>query len=90
MVPRLELNDAVMTYARDVAGNDPQQMRLVKQAVNQVQDAQGFTAGIQNSHAMYMSNWQTERDPGFALGAPKGRRRPMVQVALERYRRDTA
>ena len=88
VLPRAGLMDAVTAYAQDVAQNDPQQMRLVKQAVNQVQDAQGFTAGIQNSHAMYMSNWATEKDPGFALSAPPGKRRPMVQVALERYRRD--
>jgi len=29
-------------------------------------------------------------DPGFALATPDGKRRPMVQVALERYRREQA
>ncbi len=90
VLPRADLFDAVMEYARDVAQNDPMQMRLVKLAINQVQDQQGFTAAIQGSHAHYMLNWQTERDPGFALAVPEGKRRPMVQVALDRYKRDQA
>ena len=88
VVPRAGLIAAAVAYAKDVAQNDPMQMRLVKAAINQMQDTQGFTASIQNAHAMYMSNWQTERDPGFALAVPGSKRRPMVQVALERYRRD--
>ncbi len=90
VMPRTELLDAVMDYARDVTQNDPMQMRLVKLAINQVQDQQGFTAAIQGSHAHYMLNWQAERDPGFALHVPEGKRRPMVQVALDRYKRDQA
>lgn len=90
VVPRAGLMDAVLDYARDVAANDPQQMRMVKLAVNAAQDAQGFTAGIQAAHSMYMLQWATEQDPGFALAVPGGRRRPMVQVALDRYRRDQA
>jgi enoyl-CoA hydratase len=86
-VPRASLEAEAMEYARDVAQNDPQQMRLTKQAINQAQDAQGFTASIQAAHGLYMLNWATEQDPGFALAVPSGRRRPMVQVALERYRR---
>jgi len=88
VIPRARLMQDVLAYARDVAQNDPQQMRLVKLAVNQAQDAQGFTANIQAAHSLYMLNWATEKDPGFALAAPEGRRRPMVQVALDRYRRD--
>ena len=90
VVPRARLMAAVMDYASDVAANDPQQMRLVKRAINQAQDAQGFSTFIQAAHSHYMLNWATEQDPGFALAVPGGKRRPMVQVALDRYRRDQA
>ncbi len=88
VIPRAGLIEETLAYARDVAANDPQQMRLVKQAINQAQDAQGFTAAIQSAHALYMLNWATEKDPGFALAPATGRRRPMVQVALDRYHRE--
>jgi enoyl-CoA hydratase len=90
VIPRANLMDEVLAYAADVAANDPQQMRMIKVAVNAAQDAQGFTANIQAAHSMYMLQWATEKDPGFALAAPTGRRRPMVQVALDRYNRDQA
>jgi len=90
VVPRARLLDEAMEYARDVAANDPQQMRLVKLAINQAQDAQGFTNTIHAAHSLYMLNWATEKDPDFALAVPGGKRRPMVQVALDRYRRDQA
>lgn len=88
VVPRDGLMAAVYAYAADVAANDPQQMRMVKRAVNSAQDAQGFTAAVQAAHSHYMLTWATEQDPGFALAVPGGKRRPMVQVALDRYHRD--
>lgn len=90
VVPRHDLMQAVRAYAADVAANDPQQMRMVKRAVNAAQDTQGFTAAVQGAHSHYMLTWATEQDPGFALAVPGGKRRPMVQVALDRYRRDQA
>jgi len=90
VVPRAGLMAEVMAYAADVAANDPQQMRLVKRAVNAAQDTMGFTAAITGAHSHYMLTWATEKDPDFALAAPGGKRRPMVQVALDRYRRDQA
>jgi enoyl-CoA hydratase len=88
VVPRVQLMDAVMAYAADVAANDPQQMRMVKRAVNSAQDTMGFTAAITGAHSHYMLTWATEKDPGFTLAVPGQPRRPMVQIALERYRRD--
>jgi enoyl-CoA hydratase len=90
VVPRAGLMQAVLDYAADVAANDPQQMRMVKRAVNAAQDTMGFTAAITGAHSHYMLTWATEKDPGFTLTVPGQPRRPMVQVALDRYHRDQA
>jgi enoyl-CoA hydratase len=87
VVPRASLEAETLAYARDVAQNDPFEMRMIKLAVNQAQDQQGFTAFIHAAHSMYMLNRTGEKDPDYAVKKPEGRRRPMVQVALERYRR---
>jgi hypothetical protein len=50
----------------------------------------GFTAAITGAHSHYMLTWATEKDPGFTLTVPGQPRRPMVQVALDRYHRDQA
>ena len=89
-VARDRLEDETMEYARDVAQNDPFEMRMIKLAVNQAQDQQGFTAFIHAAHSMYMLNRTGEKDPDYAVKVPEGRRRPMVQVALERYRQEQA
>ena len=87
---RDRLEGETMEYARDVAQNDPFEMRMIKLAVNQAQDQQGFTAFIHAAHSMYMLNRTGEKDPDYAVKVPEGRRRPMVQVALERYRQEQA
>jgi len=88
--PSARLMQSVRDYAADVAANDPQQMRMVKRAVNSAQDTMGFTAAVTGAHSHYMLTWATEQDPGFTLATPGGKRRPMVQVALERYQREQA
>ncbi len=88
VIPRANLLQAARDYAADVAANDPQQMRMVKRAVNAAQDTMGFTAAVTGAHSHYMLTWATEKDPGYTLAVPVQARRPMVQVALERYRRD--
>src|SRR5947209_7923627 len=47
VVPRERLMEETLAYAADVAANDPFDMRTTKLAINQAQDAQGFTAHIQ-------------------------------------------
>lgn len=83
--PRARLLEETLRYAHRVAANDPFQLRLIKLAVNQAQDAQGFTSHIGAAHAMHMLSTVGEGDPGFALTRQAGRRRPMVQRALENY-----
>ncbi len=82
-----KLDEETMAYAQRVAENDPFQLRMIKMAVNQVQDVQGFPAHIQAAHSNYMLSSGGEADPGYALKKPEGRRRPMVQRAMENYER---
>lgn len=77
--------DEAIDYARRVAENDGFQLRLIKLAVNQAQDSQGFVSHINAAHTMHMLSSVGEGDPGFALKKPEGKRRPMVQRALENY-----
>lgn len=91
VVPREELMEETMAYAADVAANDPFDMRTTKLAVNQALDAQGFTAHIMASHSTYIVRRLGSMDPGYAVANPRDKgikRMPMVQVALERYRKD--
>lgn len=88
VVPKDHLMAEALAYARDVSMNDPYDLRMIKLAVNNAQDVQGFTSYIQSTHAMYSLIRAGERDPGYALKVPEGRRRPMVQVALDRYRKE--
>lgn len=85
--PRDRLNDEVMSYAARVADNDPFQLRMIKMAINQGQDAQGYSTHIQGAHAFYMLSSTGESDPGYALSKPDRKRRPMVQRAFENYER---
>ncbi len=77
-----------MAYARDVAQNDPFQLRMMKLAVNQMQDNQGFGAHMSAAHTMHMLSALGEADADFALKPkPGSKRRPMVQRALENYQK---
>ena len=88
VVPKERLMDEALAYAHDVAQNDPYDLRMIKLAVNNAQDVQGFTSYIQSTHSMYSLIRAGERHPGFAIKVPEGRRRPMVQVALDCYRKE--
>ena len=84
--PREELLDSVSEYAERIAGNDPFQLRMMKMAVNQMQDTQGFTAHINSAHLMHMVSSEGEKDPDYALKVPGGTRRPMVEKAFQNFR----
>jgi enoyl-CoA hydratase len=90
VVPRDRLEAEVVEYATEVARNDPFQMRMTKAMVNGCQDAQGFHQHISAAHALFLLRSQGEKDPDFAIDWPEGRRRPMVQRALEMYERRKA
>ncbi len=79
------LKPAVLEYAERIAKNDPFQLRMMKQAVNQMQDVQGFAGFITAAHHMHMLSSEAEQDPDYALRVPTGARRPMVERAFENY-----
>ncbi len=83
--PLADLRDATLEYAERVARNDPFQLRMIKMAVNQMQDGQGFQAHITAAHAMHILSSEGKKDPDYALKVPEGARRPMVQRAFEHY-----
>lgn len=80
-----DLKGTVMEYAQRVAKNDPFQLRMMKAAINHMQDLQGFQAHISSAHLMHMLSVEGEKDPDFVLSHPAGKRRPMVQRAFENY-----
>lgn len=91
VIPRDRLEAETMEYAARVAENDPFQLRMMKLAINQMQDAQGFTPHIYGSFAHHLLSITGESDPGYALKKPMDsgqRRRPMVQRAIENYERE--
>ena len=90
VVPKERLMGEVMEYAGRVAENDPFQLRTIKLAINQAQDAQGYTGHIYGAHALHMLSSTGEADPDYALKKPDGKRRPMVQRAFENYERRKA
>jgi hypothetical protein len=85
------LEAETLAYAADVARNDPFDLRTAKMAINQAQDAQGFTAHIHNAFSTFMVRRIGSSDPGHEKPWPtEGKRLPMVEVALERYQRELA
>ena len=83
VVPADELDAEVMAYANRVAENDPFQLRMIKLAVNQAEDAKGFTTHIRSAHSLHMLSSAGENDPAAALpDRERTKRRPMVQRAL--------
>lgn len=86
VIPRADLDAEVMAYAGRVAENDPFQLWMTKKAINQAEDAQGFTAHIHDAFNLHMMSSIGEGDPDYSLRKPEGqRRRPMVQRAMENY-----
>ncbi len=83
VVPADELDAEVMAYANRVAENDSFQLRMIKLAVNQAEDAKGFTTHIRGAHSLHMLSSAGESDPAAALPErERTKRRPMVQRAL--------
>lgn len=89
VIPCDRLMEETLEYAADVAANDPFDLRTTKVAINQALDAQGFTSHIHNAHSTYMARRMGSFDPGYSLPkAREGKRQPLVEVALNHYRRD--
>jgi enoyl-CoA hydratase/carnithine racemase len=81
--PRAELDAQTMAYAKRVAQNDLHMLRTTKMALNQTQDAQGFTMAIKDAYAMSVIRLLGESDPDATVPAREGKRRAMVQRAMD-------
>jgi enoyl-CoA hydratase len=55
VVPRDKLMDAAMEQAEKFAANDSLTLRMLKQSINQAQDAMGYRTAIQAAHGNYMT-----------------------------------
>jgi enoyl-CoA hydratase len=86
VVPRPRLEGETLEWAARVAENDPFQLRMTKLAVNQAQDAAGYTTHLTSAHALYVLGRLGERDPDSLVVESGGRRRPMVQRALDNWK----
>lgn len=86
VVPLTNLASVVQSYASRIAQNDPFQLQMMKIAVNQMQDTQGFPAHIHAAHLAHVLSATGEKDPDYALQHPDTKRRPMVERAFENYR----
>ncbi len=82
VVPRADLERETLAYARRVAENDPGMVRIAKHAINQMQDAQGFSQNMQTAFHDYLIGARIMREmPAEARAA---RRLPGVDLALRR------
>ena len=88
-IPATDLADYTLDWAQRVAKNDPFQLRMMKMAVNHAEETQGFTAHTQAAHSMYVLARMGEKDPGSYIEQSEEKRRPMVEVALQNYKRRT-
>ncbi len=77
--PREKLAEETLAYAQRVAENRPFGLRLIKFAVNQMQDTMGFSTAVRAAFQTYYLRSLDEQAP--QSGAP--RRRPGVEQALK-------
>ncbi|NJN50438.1 MAG: enoyl-CoA hydratase [Gammaproteobacteria bacterium] len=85
VVPRASLDDAVMAQAARWAENDLLTLRMLKQSINQAQDAMGFRNSIEAAHSSYML-LELSRLAGEADGTPRER----VAKALAKFKQSDA
>ena len=86
VLPRDQLVDETLAWAGRVAENDPFQLRMTKLAANQVQDNQGYPAPHDPPPTpCTCSAASASAIPDSIVVEPGGRRRPMVQKAMENF-----
>jgi enoyl-CoA hydratase len=84
VVARADLESATMALAAKIAESDEYQLRMVKFAVNQAQDAMGFRTSVRNAHSHHF----LARMPAY-IKADQGegiklRRLPGVEQAIKK------
>ncbi|MGH7932479.1 MAG: enoyl-CoA hydratase-related protein [Candidatus Binataceae bacterium] len=86
LVPRAELEKETLALAARIAETDLYSLRLLKFAINQIQDAMGFRTSVRNSHSHhFLTRVQAYNDQDKGEGAPI-RRLPGVEQALRKMR----
>jgi enoyl-CoA hydratase len=79
VLPAAELERESLAWARRVAENSPESLRLAKIQMNKAQDAQGFTRALEDSLGDYVAMTYL---PGVELRAEGGLRLRTVDLAL--------
>lgn len=82
VVPRDRLQDEALAYARRVAEEDPFELRMMKLAINQAQDIQGYTAQIHDAHTNYLLRRAEASASGRTVRVEGQRRLGRVDRAL--------
>lgn len=81
---REDLDAEALAYAKRVAQHDEFALRMLKYAINQAQDAQGYSNTIVTAHNMQTGGGRTDGSPSQGYSLPSGERRVApVQRALE-------
>ena len=79
VLPKAELERETFAWARRVAENSPEALRMAKIQMNKAQDAQGFTQALEDSLGDYVAMiWM----PGGEIRVEGGRRLMTVDLAV--------
>jgi enoyl-CoA hydratase len=84
--PLADLERETLAYAQRVAENDPFQLRMMKQSINQMQEVQGFTAHIMSSYSDRMVRAANTETPLTVANENPSKRRLYVSVERARNR----
>lgn len=85
VLPAADLERETLAYARRVAENDPQTLRLAKIQINKAQDHQGFTNAMEDSIGDYMAMmWM----PGNQMRMESQKRLLTVDLAVKGRKRE--
>ena len=80
VLPNADLERETFAWARRVAENSPEALRMAKIQMNKAQDAQGFTQALEDSLGDYVAMmWM----PGTEMQAPGTRRLHTVDLAVK-------
>ena len=85
VLPSAELERETFAYARRVAENSPELLRLAKVQMNKAQDAQGFSQAVEDSLGDYVAMMYM---PGSELRMEGVRRLRAVDLAVKGKRRE--
>ncbi|MGH7984713.1 MAG: enoyl-CoA hydratase-related protein [Candidatus Binataceae bacterium] len=87
VVPRTQLEEETLALARKIAETDLYSLRILKFAINQIQDAMGFRTSVRNSHSHHFLT-RVQAYINMESGAePSPKRLPGVEQALKKTRR---